>query len=83
MRGKRKSKRPSATDVFGSGGSGARVSGGSRYTEDVDYGTLDPLDGEEGELVDHDGYFDAIEGEVIGMYSCHPFRMALIIEFIT
>ncbi|OJA17581.1 hypothetical protein AZE42_01212 [Rhizopogon vesiculosus] len=64
LRAKRKIKRPSVTDVFNSGGSWARGSGDCRYTQDVDYGTLDPLDGEEGELVDHDGYFDVIEGEV-------------------
>ncbi|KAG1737529.1 WD40-repeat-containing domain protein [Suillus paluster] len=56
LRAKRKIKRPSVTDVFGSG---SGVQGYLSGTTDVDYGALDPLDGEEGELVDHDGYFDA------------------------
>ncbi|KAG2126574.1 WD40-repeat-containing domain protein [Suillus clintonianus] len=58
LRARRKIKRPSVTDVFGCGsGVQGNVNGGV----DIDYGALDPLDGEEGELVDHDGYFDAIQ----------------------
>lgn len=71
LRAKRKAKRLSATDVFSlnsSRGSGTRGSRDCKGVGDVDYGTMDPLDGEEGELVYHDGYFDAIEGEAMGRY---------------
>lgn len=58
LRAKRKTKRPSVSDVFycGSG-----VQGNIDGDVDVDYGALDPLDGEEGELVDHEGYYDAVQ----------------------
>jgi len=58
LRAKRKTKRSSVSDVFycGSG-----VQGNINGDVDVDYRALDPLDGEEGELVDHEGYFDAIQ----------------------
>ncbi|KAG0704185.1 WD40 repeat-like protein [Suillus ampliporus] len=55
LRAKRKIKRPSVTDVF------SLHSSASGVQEYVDYGALDPLDGEEGELVDHDGYFDPVQ----------------------
>lgn len=83
LRAKRKSKRPSVTDVFSShgvGGSGLR--GDSRYSADVDYDAMDPLDGEEGELVDRDGYFDAFEEGVTGRCSYCPFHVVLILKFI-
>ncbi|KAG2035540.1 hypothetical protein BDR03DRAFT_993310 [Suillus americanus] len=58
LRAKRKTKRSSVSDVFycGSG-----VKGNVNGDVDVDYRALDPLDGEEGELVDHEGYFDAVQ----------------------
>jgi len=85
LRAKRKTKHLSATDVFGLNGGrwcGTRGSGDYNNTGDIDYGTMDPLDGEEGELVDHDGYFDAISGEVMGRYSCYPFHVVLTLIFI-
>lgn len=65
LRVKRKTKRPSISDVFycGSG-----VQGNSNGDVDVDYRALDPLDGEEGELVDHEGYFDAVQCDLTGTY---------------
>ncbi|KAG2159365.1 WD40 repeat-like protein [Suillus bovinus] len=51
LRAKRKIKRPSVSDVFYCG---SRVQGNINGDVDVDYGALDPLDGEEGELVDHE-----------------------------
>ncbi|KAG1822357.1 WD40 repeat-like protein [Suillus variegatus] len=47
----------------------------------VDYGALDPLDGEEGELVDHEGYFDAIQCDltelILHIFSLLPMRSVL------
>ncbi|KAG1802025.1 WD40 repeat-like protein [Suillus plorans] len=51
LRAKRKTKRPSVSGVFYCG---SRVQGNTNGDVHVDYGALDPLDGEEGELVDHE-----------------------------
>ncbi|KAG1873024.1 WD40 repeat-like protein [Suillus subalutaceus] len=68
LRAKRKTKRSSVSDVFycGSG-----VQGNINGDVDVDYRALDPLDGEEGELVDHEGYFDAVQCDLTASLSSY------------
>lgn len=68
LRAKRKIKRSSVSDVFYCG---SRVQGNINGDVDVDYRALDPLDGEEGELVDHEGYFDAVQGDLITSLSSY------------
>ncbi|KAG1752207.1 WD40 repeat-like protein [Suillus lakei] len=78
LRVKRKIKRTPVTDVFGCG---SGVQGNVNSSIDVDYGALDPLDGEEGELVDHDGYFDAVQCDLtkltLHILSLLPMRSVL------
>ncbi|KAG2108421.1 WD40 repeat-like protein [Suillus discolor] len=78
LRAKRKTKRPSVSGVFYCG---SRVQGNTNGDVHVDYGALDPLDGEEGELVDHEGYFDAIQCDltelILYIFSLLPMRSVL------
>ncbi|KAG1903653.1 WD40 repeat-like protein [Suillus fuscotomentosus] len=78
LRAKRKTKRPSVSGVFYCG---SRVQGNTNGDVHVDYGALDPLDGEEGELVDHEGYFDAIQCDltelILHIFSLLPMRSVL------
>lgn len=74
LRAKRKTKRPSVSGVFYCG---SRVQGSTNGDVHVDYGALDPLDGEEGELVDHEGYFDAIQCDLTGTDSSDFFNTEL------